>query len=75
MTRAVREHNASVLRMVGIDPDKLTPAEIKKAADLVGQASRCDYVPGATARRPKAIAALDAFVAAHPEARLRRKAP
>jgi hypothetical protein len=68
-----REHNAGVLRLAGINPDKLTHAQIKKAAGLVAQVTRNHCAPGANARRPKARAELDAFMAAHPDARLKTK--
>jgi thiamine pyrophosphate-dependent acetolactate synthase large subunit-like protein len=63
-------HDAELLRMVNIDPDKLTTAEIKKAAGLVAQVTRNHCFVGANARRPKAAADLQAFIAAHPDARL-----
>jgi len=62
----MREHNAKLIRMFGIDPDKLTAAEIKKAAGLMATVTTNDCFPGATARKPKALAEFEAFVAAHP---------
>lgn len=65
---AEREHNANIVRTIGIDPDKLTAAEIKKAAGLLGRVTRNHCAPGANARRPNARAELRAFIAAHPDA-------
>jgi hypothetical protein len=58
--------------MMDIDASKLTPAEVKKAAELSGQVTRNHCFPGATCRRPKAQADLQAFMDAHPDAILKR---
>jgi hypothetical protein len=65
---AEREHNANIVRTIGIDPDKLTAAEIKMAAGLLGTITRNHCAAGANARRPNARAKLKAFIAAHPDA-------
>jgi hypothetical protein len=63
----IRELNddIGVLRIVGIDPERLTPAEIRKVARLLGQITikRC-YSAASNARRPKALEELDTFLKA-----------
>ena len=58
------DRDTATLRLVGIDPDKLTRAEVKRAAGLLGQITRNHCFPGANARRPLALADLEAMVAA-----------
>jgi hypothetical protein len=60
----IARHRA-LLRMLGVDPDKLTASEIKTASELVRRISQCECVPGSCKRRPAATEAWQAFLAAH----------
>jgi hypothetical protein len=62
-------HQTALLRLLGVDPAKLTAPEIKTASELVRRISQCECVPGSNQRRPAATEARQAFLAAHPDAR------
>ncbi len=57
------KRECELLRLVGINPARLTKTEIKDGAELLRRISACDRIPGAGARRSPAAEAWRAFSA------------
>jgi hypothetical protein len=51
-----------LLRSIGIDPRALSDTDVLEGAEAARRISACDYVPGASGRRPQAVADWRAFV-------------
>jgi len=64
MTKKLQQ-GRDVLALLGVDTSRLSDAEILTGAELVRRISACDRIPGAGKRRPPAIRAWRAFIAAH----------
>jgi hypothetical protein len=56
MTRLERQ-NRRMLKLVGLDPTRMTPAQINRAVKALIGITRCECVPGANKRRPAAVEA------------------
>ena len=53
----LERHNRHMLKMVGLDPARMTAAQIKEGVKALVGVTKCEYVPGANKRRPAAIEA------------------
>jgi hypothetical protein len=68
MGKTTTRQDNGTLRLLGYDPGKLSAAERKQALEIERRLSQYDRVPAARRRRPRALADLRTFIAAHPDA-------
>jgi hypothetical protein len=61
MPKSPRRDRA-VLRLIGLDPTKLSAKDVATGAELARRITQCERVPGANKRRGKAVADWRSFV-------------
>jgi hypothetical protein len=59
------QQDRELLKLLGIDPSRLSDADTKTGAELARRISACDRIPGAGKRRTPAIADWQAFLKTH----------